>query len=89
MKLTVRLFAHARDLAGRDALEIDVSEDVTVSAIRTRIAATCPPLANFVTRCAVAIDGEYAVEGDAVPAGAEVALIPPVSGGTWEANHGS
>jgi molybdopterin converting factor small subunit len=40
-----------------------------------------PGVRDFFARCAVAINEEIAQEGAVVPASAEVALLPPVSGG--------
>ena len=81
MRVKVRLFARARELAGRDEIEVEAPEGLTVAALRVLIAERVPALAAFVGRCAVAVGGAYAVEGDVVADGAEVALIPPVSGG--------
>ena len=81
MMVHVRLFAGARELVGHDAVEVEVPAGVTVSALRDAVAQQVPALATFVRRCAVAVGGAYAVEDDVVAEGAEVALIPPVSGG--------
>jgi molybdopterin converting factor small subunit len=83
MKVRVLLFARARDLAGgRNAVEVDLPAGSSVADLRVRIAHQVPALASFAQRCAVAVGGEYALDADAVPEGAEVALIPPVSGGS-------
>lgn len=54
----------------------------TVSSVRERLIAEHPGLARFVPNLLYALDEEY-VDDDAtpVPAGATLALIPPVSGG--------
>lgn len=81
MKLSVKLFARARELARRDVVVVDVPEPCTVAELRDGIAQSEASLGEFVRRCAVAVNGEYAVDGDNIPSGADVALIPPVSGG--------
>lgn len=81
MRVHIRLFARARELVGHDAVEVEVPAGVTVAALRDAVAEQVPALAAFVRRCAVAVGGSYAVEQDVVAEGAEVALIPPVSGG--------
>jgi molybdopterin converting factor subunit 1 len=81
MILRVLLFARAREIAGRDAVEVELPAGATVADLRVRIGQEVPALANFARRCGVAVGGEYAVDADAVPEGVEVALIPPVSGG--------
>jgi molybdopterin converting factor subunit 1 len=81
MRVRVLLFARARDLAGRDSVEVELPAETTVKELRARVANELPGLAGFVGRCAVALAGEYAAETDVVREGAEVAVIPPVSGG--------
>jgi molybdopterin converting factor subunit 1 len=85
MKVRVLLFARARDLAGRDVVEVELPAGATVAELRRRLGNQLPELAGFVERCAIAVSGEYAAEGEAVREGAEAAVIPPVSGG--QARH--
>jgi len=80
MTLTVKLFARARDLAGA-TVDVDVADGASVAALRAALAAARPALAGFLSRCAVAVNGEYAADGHAVGPGDEVAVLPPVSGG--------
>ncbi len=82
MKVRVLLFARARELARADWLEVEVPAGATVAHLREALAGLAPGLKEFVQRCAVAVGGEYVVDGDVVREGAEVALIPPVSGGS-------
>ena len=77
----VRLFARARDLAGADALVIDLPAGATVGQLRQRLAAEYPALAALAERSAVAVRDEFADDADVLPGHAEVALLPPVSGG--------
>ncbi len=81
MKIRVLLFARARDLAGRDVVELELPAGATVAVLRDQLARELPELGGFVARCAVAVAGEYAGETEVVREGAEVAVIPPVSGG--------
>ncbi|MFO0797699.1 MAG: molybdopterin converting factor subunit 1 [Gemmataceae bacterium] len=81
MTLTVHLFAAARDLAGAAALPIDLPDGSTVSDLRAALAARVPALAALLARSAVAVDHDFAENGHVLTAAAEVAVIPPVSGG--------
>ncbi len=81
MTCRVRLFARAKDLAGAEAVAVTLSPGATVADLRRRLAADHPALAGLLPRCAVAVGGEFAEDSLALPAGAEVALLPPVSGG--------
>jgi molybdopterin converting factor subunit 1 len=78
--LTVLYFAAARDAAGTDR-EILEATPATVAELRRLLAGRHPGLEPVLARCRIALDQELAVDADAVPPGAEVAVIPPVSGG--------
>jgi len=81
MTVRVLLFARARDLAESDMLTIDLPAGATVADLRRRIADACPDLREFLARCAIAVAEEFAPDEAKLPLDAEVALIPPVSGG--------
>ena len=81
MMIPVRLFARARDLAGSDILNLDLPAGASVGELRRRIAESFPELRDFLPRCAVAVGEDFAADDRVIPSGAEVAIIPPVSGG--------
>ncbi len=81
MMCRVRLFARAKDLAGADAVTVTLSPGATVGDLRRQLASDYPALAGLLPRCAVAVDGAFAADSLTLAAGAEVALLPPVSGG--------
>jgi sulfur-carrier protein len=81
MIVHIRLFARARDLAGTDHIEIDLVEGTTVAELRRRLAAEYPALAGLLERSAIAMDNAFADDLRVLSANAEVALLPPVSGG--------
>jgi molybdopterin converting factor subunit 1 len=77
----VRLFARARELARTDALDIALAESATVADLRAQLHRVCPALAGLLERSAIAVNDEFAEDETLLPAGAEVAVLPPVSGG--------
>lgn len=81
MKVTVKLFARARDLAGMSTLEVELPAGATVAQLRRELAQACPALAGLVDRCAVGIDAEFCGDDAVVGESQEIALLPPVSGG--------
>ncbi len=81
MRITVRLFARARELGGTDVLSVDVPESTTVRELKGRIASEHPALAALLSRSAIGLNGEFASEDVQVRPNAEVAVLPPVSGG--------
>jgi molybdopterin converting factor subunit 1 len=77
--MTVLLFARAKDLIGADRIEID--EVATVGELRQRLVQRYPKVAGLLEKSAFAVNDEFAGDATRIPAGAEVALLPPVSGG--------
>jgi len=82
MDIRVRLFARARDIAGSDSVTLHLSAGATVGDLRKQLGRERPALAGLLERSAVAVNDEFADDSLTVPVGAEVALLPPVSGGT-------
>ena len=81
MKIRVRLFAVARQMAGRDSVELELPEGATVAQLRTRLGTQIPPLSEIVAQMLFAVDMQYAGDETPIPPNADVACIPPVSGG--------
>ncbi|HMC67134.1 MAG TPA: MoaD/ThiS family protein [Gemmataceae bacterium] len=81
MTVYVRLFARARDLAGRDAIALELPGGATVGDLRQRLATEVPALSALLDRCALAVNDEFADNSLTLPVRADVALLPPVSGG--------
>ena len=83
MTFEVRLFARAKDLAGADAVCVELPEGATVGALRQELARQFPKLVTLLGHSAIGIDDEFAADALTLPTSSEVALLPPVSGGTW------
>ena len=81
MKVSVQLFAVARQLAGRDVVELELADHATVADLRQALSREVPPLAESLPRMLFAVNQEYAPDTLRVPPHAEIACIPPVSGG--------
>src|SRR3954453_22267908 len=81
VRVTLRLFALARQRAGRAELALELPDGATVADLKRALAAGCPELAPLVPNVMIAVDSEYAGDDVAIAPGAEVAVIPPVSGG--------
>jgi molybdopterin converting factor subunit 1 len=81
-RVTVRVFARLRELAGSDALVVPVPAGPTVRDVRRGLELLWPEAGGLVAKSAIAVNNEYADPGQSIAAGDEVALIPPVSGGS-------
>ena len=84
MRIEIRYFASLREALGeRQSLE-DLPAGMTVAALRAHLATLSPVharslAADRAVRCAV--NQTMAQDSTEVPAGAEVAFFPPVTGG--------
>jgi molybdopterin converting factor subunit 1 len=78
----VRLFALARERAGGPSVSIDLPEGSTVADLKSALARSIPALAPLVPSLRIAVNSEYVADDRLLPPGAEVAVIPPVSGGS-------
>jgi molybdopterin converting factor subunit 1 len=83
--VTVRLFAILRDRAGRDSIELRLSDGATV-ADALRALSEAPGLADPLARMTVrmAVNREFVDSDTSLSSGDELALVPPVSGGAGD-----
>jgi molybdopterin converting factor small subunit len=76
------LFALARQRVGRGDVTLELAGPVTVEALKRELGVTYPELAPLLPHVLIAVAGEYAADDMVIPPGAEIAAIPPVSGGS-------
>ena len=81
MMVRVKLFAIAKERAGRDELWIELAEGATIADLRQSVSIVCPALGSIVSHAMWAVDTAYADDKTILTEQSEVALIPPVSGG--------
>jgi molybdopterin converting factor subunit 1 len=79
--MNVLLFARAKDLIGADRIVVSLPEPATVGELRQYLVNRYPNLAGLLEKSAFALNDEFAGDAMRIPEGAEVALLPPVSGG--------
>ena len=79
MTVRVRLFAMLRERAGSDRVELELPDGANVG---DALAALSDVTAGIT--CVMAVNRDYAPADRVLVAGDELALIPPVSGGSLE-----
>jgi len=77
----ILLFAIASELAERDRLTIHIAAHATADDVMLAIGDACPELVQWLPSCRLAINQVFSRPDDTIPENAELALIPPVSGG--------
>lgn len=81
MRVRLLSFAGVREILGSTEQTIELGEDATLADLQAVLERSYPELAAYWERLAVAIDGRISGAGAKLYEGAEVALLPPVSGG--------
>lgn len=84
MTVTVLYFASLTDLMGTDQETLDLPNGATVADLVEALEETSPGLQEFQRRFRVAQNQEFVGWDQPILDGAEIALIPPVSGGASE-----
>src|SRR5689334_1418575 len=82
MHVTVRLFAVLRERAGADELELELPDDACVADALAQMGSLTDDL-----HVVMAVNRDYAEGSYALHPGDELALIPPVSGGSVVGQH--
>ncbi|MCU0509706.1 MAG: molybdopterin converting factor subunit 1 [Anaerolineae bacterium] len=82
MNVRVRFFAGLRELMGANELRLDLPDGADVAAVLARLEADYPQVRLKNRRFTVAVNRAFARPDQVLAEGDEVALIPPVSGGT-------
>ncbi len=81
MKISVLLFARAREAAGASRLDLEVDDRSSPSSVFREISTGSQALQRMRDNLRCAIDEEYASWDDRLHDGAELAFIPPTAGG--------
>jgi molybdopterin synthase catalytic subunit len=82
MRVVVKLFATLKDRAKASQVAVELNDGATVAALRDKLAADYPALAGALASCVVAVNQEFAFAETPLREGDEIALFPPVSGGS-------
>lgn len=81
MRVTVRLFARLRELAGAAELNRTVEAGATVGSLWRDLAQEYTGFSQYERSISSAVNADYARMDRVLADGDEVAFLPPVSGG--------
>ena len=82
MTVQVRLFARYRELAGTNALELDVPDKSTALDVFDCVAQRYPDMVPMRSSTLMAVDQQFVKPLTELRDGEELVLMPPVSGGS-------
>lgn len=80
-RIKVLFFATFREYTGLRQVELELLEGAQVRDLRLQLRTQFPALAPYIPSALVSINHEFAFDEDRLPAGAEAAIFPRVSGG--------
>lgn len=83
-QVTIMFFATLKDRAGLRQTTLELPEGARVMDLKARLAEVFPALDQAMASTLVSINREFAFDEELIPAAAEIALFPPVSGGAGE-----
>jgi molybdopterin converting factor subunit 1 len=82
MGITVKLFALMREKAGTDTVSLELPEGATIAETLEVLRHQYPVLGPYLTNARLCLQMEFVEAETILQAGDELALIPPVSGGS-------
>lgn len=86
IRVKVLFFGAARDAVGQPEVELDLSQESTSTAALAQLIDKYPNLGRFGRSLLVAVNQEYARAETPLKNGDELAVFPPVSGGSAQSN---
>ena len=81
-KIRLLFFATLKERAGLANTELELPETATVMDLKAQVAQLYPAVGPLLAHSLVSVNQNYAFDEDRIPEHAEVALFPPVSGGS-------
>jgi molybdopterin converting factor subunit 1 len=82
VQIRVLFFGLLKDLVGRSSDTLQLNEGARLEAVLQHYSRQFPRMAAMLPSLAISVNQEYATADALLQAGDEVALLPPVSGGT-------
>jgi MoaE-MoaD fusion protein len=89
MRVRVLFFGMLKEMAGKAADEIEVCEGASVRDVLVHYESRIPQLKSSLSSVALAVNQQYAGPDTSLGPDDEVALLPPVSGGSFDAAAGT
>src|SRR5688572_5696567 len=82
IKVRVLFFGAARDAVGQEQIEVELESPVNTDGARAKLLSDYPSLQRFGNSLLFAVNQQYAQSNREISEGDELAVFPPVSGGS-------
>lgn len=84
--IRVLFFANLREIVGTKEISLEIPAGSSIADLKSQVADLYPYLAPHLETTLISVNKEYGFDDEIIPEGAEVALFPPVSGGSGAQN---
>jgi molybdopterin synthase catalytic subunit len=84
IRVKILFFANIKERTKTPSTTLSISQGTNVAGLRIALAKAYPALSENLKNCLISIDQNFAFDEDVIPDQAEVAVFPPVSGGSGE-----
>lgn len=81
MIVKIHLFAAAREIVGQEVVDLIIPDNSNVGQLKLSLAQQYPKMKNLISKSSISVQRQYASDDSELFDGAEVGIIPPVSGG--------
>lgn len=81
MNVRVLFFATMRERSGIKQADLEIPEGMLIADFKAFLIEQFPKLTQGLASAVIAVNREFAFDDQVIPAGAELAIFPPVSGG--------
>jgi sulfur-carrier protein len=81
MQVTILFFATLRDKTGLRTAKLEIEPGSDIARVKRLLVEKYPILNDLMEHCLASVNREYCFDETEIPADAEIAFFPPVSGG--------
>jgi MoaE-MoaD fusion protein len=85
MRVQILFFGVLKDIVGKSGTILDMPEGASIDGLVQRYVSEFPRIGGMISSMAIAVNQQYAATNTILKDGDEVALLPPVSGGSGPA----
>lgn len=80
-KINLKLYASIKDILGKDRIEMDWTNNMTVGDLRKKLDASYPILSIVNARFSISVNRKPVDDSELIRNTDEIAVLPPISGG--------
>lgn len=80
-KINLKLYASIKDILGKDRIEMDWTNNMTVGELRKKLDASYPILSIVNARFSISVNRKPVDDSELIRNTDEIAVLPPISGG--------